>query len=132
MSIPYSRLTYHTPQQALDLIGCADGMIERSIKVTSMNYYDRSYNILVGADFDGLIGKTAFPFVILLPQRSTEDVLIERLESVGISVFRSYKAVGMRKNPKDSQFVDVSFENGQSITAQYVVGADGAKSAVRI
>jgi 2-polyprenyl-6-methoxyphenol hydroxylase-like FAD-dependent oxidoreductase len=27
--------------------------------------------------------------------------------------------------------VDVSFENGQSITAAYVVGADGAHSAVR-
>lgn len=132
MSILYSRPTYRTPQQALDLIGCADGVIGRSVKVNTMNYYDRSYNLLVGADFDGLIGKTGFPFVILLPQRSTEDVLVEKLESVGVSVFRPYKAVGMRKNSKDSQLVDVSFENGQSITAQYVIGADGAKSAVRI
>ena len=38
----------------------------------------------------------------------------------------------MRKNSKDSQLVDVSFENGQSITAKYVIGADGSKSAVCI
>jgi 2-polyprenyl-6-methoxyphenol hydroxylase-like FAD-dependent oxidoreductase len=37
----------------------------------------------------------------------------------------------MRENSKDSRLVDVSFENGQSITAQYVIGADGSQSAVR-
>ena len=37
------------------------------------------------------------------------------------------------KNFKDSQLVDVSFENGQSITAKYVIRvADGSKSAVCI
>jgi 2-polyprenyl-6-methoxyphenol hydroxylase-like FAD-dependent oxidoreductase len=97
-----------------------------------MNYYDRSFNLLVGVDFNGIIGKTNFPFVLLLPQHITEDVLIQKLANVGVSIFRPYKAVGMRKNSKDSQLVDVSFENGQSITAKYVIGADGSKSAVRI
>jgi 2-polyprenyl-6-methoxyphenol hydroxylase-like FAD-dependent oxidoreductase len=124
--------THRIPQQALDLIGCADALVERGNKVTTMNYYDRSYNILVGVDFNGLIGKTNFPFVILLPQHKTEDVLIQKLANVGVPIFRPYKAVGMRKNSKASQLVDVSFEGGQSITAQYVIGADGAKSAVRI
>lgn len=132
MSILYIRPTYHIPQQALDLIGCADAMVERGIKVTTMNYYDRSFNLLVGVDFNGIIGKTSFPFVLLLPQHITEDILIQKLANVGVPIFRPHKAVGMRKNSKDSQLVDVSFDNGQSITAQYVVGADGSKSAVRI
>lgn len=132
MGVLYTRPTYRIPQQALDLIGCADAMVERGIKVTTMNYYDRSFNLLVGVDFNGIIGKTNFPFVLLLPQHITEDILIQKLANVGVSIFRPYKAVGMRKNSKDSQLVDVSFENGESITAQYVIGADGSKSAVRI
>ena len=87
---------------------------------------------LVGVDFNGIIGKTSFPFVLLLPQHITEDVLVQKLANVGASILRLYKAVGMRKNSKDSQLVDVSFENGQSITAKYVIGADDSKSAVCI
>ena len=82
-------------------------------------------------DFNGLIGKTQFPFYILLPQNQTEDILNKKLEQVGIPVFRSYKVVDVQTNTNNSSLVDVSFGNGQSITAAYVVGADGAQSTVR-
>ena len=95
-----------------------------------MNYYDRTFTPLMGVDFNGLIGKTRFPFCLLLPQHITEDVLTQKLKDLGVSIFRPYKVSGMRENPKDSRLVDVSFENGQSITAQYVIGADGSQSAV--
>ncbi|KAI0273379.1 FAD/NAD-P-binding domain-containing protein [Gloeopeniophorella convolvens] len=117
--------------EALDTIGCADSMVEHGIKVSAMDYYDRFDSLLMGVDFDGLIGKTRFPFYLLLPQHITEKILGEKMQEVGIPVFRPYKAVGMRENPKDGRAVDVSFDNGQSITAHYVVGADGAQSAVR-
>jgi 2-polyprenyl-6-methoxyphenol hydroxylase-like FAD-dependent oxidoreductase len=119
------------PQQELDTVHCADALIERGIKVHEMNYYDRSDTLLMGADFTGLVGKTAFPFYLLLPQNITEDTLRKKLKEVGIPLFRPYKVVGMRENPNDGHAVDVSFENGQSITAQYVIGADGSQSAVR-
>jgi len=86
----------------------------------------------MGVDFnDGLLGKTNFPYYILLPQRITEGVLSQRLKDFGVPVYRPYKAVDMRENSKDSNAVDVVFENGQSITAQYVIGADGSQSVVR-
>ena len=86
---------------------------------------------MIAPDFNGLIGKTRFPYYILLPQNITEEILNKKLEEVGIPVFRPYKLVDMHENPNDKNLVDVSFENGQSITAAYVVGADGAQSAVR-
>ena len=106
-------------------------MVERGIESSSMNFYDRNDTLLMQVDFNGLIGKTRFPFYVLLPQNQTEDILNKKLKELGIPVFRSYKLVDMQKNTNNSSLVDVSFENGQSITAAYVVGADGAHSAVR-
>jgi len=115
----------------MDYVHCADALVERGIKVSEMNYYDRSDTLLMSADFDGLIGKTRFPYYLLLPQNITEDTLRTKLKEVGIPLFSSHKVVGMCENPSNSHAVDVSFENGQSITAQYVVGADGHQSTVR-
>jgi 2-polyprenyl-6-methoxyphenol hydroxylase-like FAD-dependent oxidoreductase len=96
-----------------------------------MNYYDRSDKFLLSIDFDeGLIGKTQLPFCLLVPQHTTEAALRQRLEDVGVTTFQPYKAVGMHENSKDSRLVDVSFNNGQSITARYVIGADGPRSTV--
>ncbi len=97
-----------------------------------MNYYDRSDNYLMGIDFDnGLMGKSHLPYCLLIPQHITETALRQKLENVGVTVFHPYKAVGMKENPKDSSLADVSFDNGQSITARYVIGADGPRSTVR-
>lgn len=95
-----------------------------------MNFYDRNDSLLINIDFNGLVGKTNFPYYLLVPQHITEEILAKKLKELGIPIFCPYKAVGMRETPKDSRAVDVSFENGQSITAQYVVGADGARSTV--
>lgn len=96
-----------------------------------MDYYDRSDTLLMRVDFGGLIGKTRFPFYILLPQHVTEDILSQRLKDVGIGVFRPYRATAMRQNDNERRAIDVSFDNGRSITAQYVIGADGSQSIVR-
>jgi len=124
--------SYRIPRQALDLLGCASSLVERGIKLSTMKYYDRSDNFLLSIDFDdGLIGKTELPFCLLVPQHMTESALRQRLEDVGVATFQPYQAVGMHENPKDSRLVDVSFKNGQSITARYVIGADGPRSTVR-
>jgi len=106
-------------------------LAERGIKTSGMNYYNRADTLLMGTDFNGLIGKTRFPFYVLLPQNITEEILNQKLKDVGIPVFRSYKLVDIHENPNDGRVVDVSFENSQSITAEYVIGADGSQSAVR-
>lgn len=69
---------------------------------------------------------------MLLSQSKTEEVLEEHLKGLGIQVQRPYKAVGMKGDVDEFGNTQVSFESGEVVKAQYVIGADGARSAVSI
>ena len=73
---------------------------------------------------------TKYPYVLLLPQNKTEEVLEAHLKGLGIEVQRPYKAVGIKGDVDELGSTEVSFESGEVIKAQYVIGADGARSAV--
>src|ERR1700729_125967 len=81
-------------------------------------------------DFRSLANYTRYPFGLVLPQNTTERVLTEKLEGLGVKVFRPHTLTSMKTNSQNSNEVDASFDEGQMIQASYVVGADGAKSAV--
>lgn len=81
-------------------------------------------------DFRSLSHYTAYPFGLVLPQNTTERVLTEKLEGLGVKIFRPHTLTSMKTNSQNVNVVDVSFDNGQIIQTSYVVGADGAKSAV--
>jgi len=68
--------------------------------------------------------------VLLLPQNKTEDILEERLKVLGIKVQRPYKAIGIKGDIDELGSIEVLFESGEVIKAQYVIGADGARSTV--
>jgi len=51
------------------------------------------------------------------------------LKEMGISVLKPEKATGFKGN--DDGTLDVLFESGRIITAEYVIGADGARSSIR-
>jgi 2-polyprenyl-6-methoxyphenol hydroxylase-like FAD-dependent oxidoreductase len=88
---------------------------------------DRSKTFF-GIDFSCLAPYTRFPFVLLLPQNVTEEVLEARLQASGIKVVKAEKASGLRVS--DDGDLEVSFESGKVIKAHYVVGTDGARSSV--
>ena len=73
---------------------------------------------------------TKYPYVLLLPQNKTENVLEEHLKGLGIEVQRPYKAIGIKADADELGSTEVLFESGEIIKAQYVIGADGARSAV--
>jgi hypothetical protein len=81
-------------------------------------------------DFRSLSHYTRYPFGLVLPQNTTERVLTEELESLGVKIFRPHTLTSMKMNSQNVNVVDVSFDDGQIIQASYVVGADGARSAV--
>ena len=71
---------------------------------------------------------TAYPFVTMIPQPVTEQVLLDRLEELGGSVLRPYAATGLTQTADGAT---VTLDNGDVIEAQYVVAADGMHSTIR-
>jgi 2-polyprenyl-6-methoxyphenol hydroxylase-like FAD-dependent oxidoreductase len=89
----------------------------------SMRDADR---VLIPIDFSTL--PTAYPYTLTLSQADTERVLLDRLTQLGGEVLRPKTLTGLTQN---SESVVATFDNGDPITARYVVGADGMHSAVR-
>jgi 2-polyprenyl-6-methoxyphenol hydroxylase-like FAD-dependent oxidoreductase len=71
---------------------------------------------------------TDYPFVTMIPQQVTEQVLLERLEELGGSVLRPYAATGLTQTADGAE---VTLDTGDVIKAQYVVAADGMNSTIR-
>jgi 2-polyprenyl-6-methoxyphenol hydroxylase-like FAD-dependent oxidoreductase len=81
---------------------------------------------LIPVGFEDL--PTEYPFVTMIPQPVTEQILLERLEELGGTVLRPYAATGLLQTPGGAE---VTLDNGDVIEAQYVVAADGMNSAIR-
>jgi 2-polyprenyl-6-methoxyphenol hydroxylase-like FAD-dependent oxidoreductase len=89
----------------------------------SMRDADR---VLIPIDFSTL--PTAYPYTLTLSQADTERALLDRLTQLGGEVLRPKTLTGLTQN---GESVVATFDNGDPITARYVVGADGMHSAVR-
>lgn len=71
---------------------------------------------------------TRFGMVLIVPQSGTEHVLEERAAQSGVTVRRGAQVVGLRQ---DGDGVTVELAGGESVSAEYVVGCDGAHSTIR-
>ncbi|ORB72554.1 FAD-dependent oxidoreductase [Mycobacterium scrofulaceum] len=83
-------------------------------------------HILIPVDFSAL--PTEHPYTLMLSQADTERLLVERLGELGGDVVRP-KALS--RVTQDASGVTATFDDGDTIRAGYVVGADGMHSTVR-
>ncbi|WP_319446586.1 MULTISPECIES: FAD-dependent oxidoreductase [unclassified Mycobacterium] len=81
---------------------------------------------LLSIDFSGL--QTAYPFTLLVPQSTTERLLLDRVRELGGDVIRPKV---LDTVIQDATGVTATFADGDTIRARYIVGADGMHSTVR-
>ncbi|GAB3034510.1 FAD-dependent monooxygenase [Mycobacterium bourgelatii] len=81
---------------------------------------------LISIDFSGL--PTQYAYTLMISQAETERLLEERLNELGGSVIRPKTLGGV---VQDDDGVTATFDDGDTIRARYLVGADGMHSTVR-
>jgi 2-polyprenyl-6-methoxyphenol hydroxylase-like FAD-dependent oxidoreductase len=116
--------------ELLDARGLADDLVERGIKVDSVTPTP-------GADLDLTVLPTRYPMVLIVPQSGTEQMLEARARQLGVEITRGAEVVGLTQD-QDGVRLDVADSSTDDTTggrhtvrASYVVGTDGAHSAVR-
>jgi 2-polyprenyl-6-methoxyphenol hydroxylase-like FAD-dependent oxidoreductase len=72
--------------------------------------------------------ESRYPMLLIAPQSWTERVLEARATQLGAHIMRGAEVVGLNQ---DSDGATVDLGDGTALRTQYVVGCDGAHSAVR-
>ena len=103
----------------------SDELVNRGVIVPRFTVRDRD-RVLMTIDFDDL--PTDYPYTLMIPQDSTERVLLDRLHSAGGRVHRPYELMSLAQ---DGGGVTGTMAGGETIRASYAVGADGMHSTVR-
>jgi 2-polyprenyl-6-methoxyphenol hydroxylase-like FAD-dependent oxidoreductase len=103
-------------------------LIDQGIKAPDFRVRDRD-RILLEASFSVLDSST--PFALMIPQDETEEVLTRHLEKLGHSVLRPARLVKIQKGENGVSVLLDGPSGTQTMTARFIVGADGEKSFVR-
>lgn len=111
--------------EVLEHLDVARRLVKEGVEAPLFTIRDRG-RTLIPIDFSGLL--TAYPYSLMVPQSTTERLLLERLEELGGSVQRPSTVTAV---DQDADGVTATFDNGDVIRARYVVGADGIRSVVR-
>jgi 2-polyprenyl-6-methoxyphenol hydroxylase-like FAD-dependent oxidoreductase len=107
--------------ELFDARGMADTIMSRGVPV---------YDVAPpgGAVIDFRTLPTKFGMLLVVPQSGTEAVLAERADALGVPIVRGATVVGLSQ---DDDGVTVELGSGETMRTKYVVGCDGAHSAVR-
>ncbi|RDU97080.1 FAD-dependent monooxygenase [Trinickia dinghuensis] len=103
--------------------------LERGHRLRAANLYSNGTR-LARLDFDPL--QTRYPYLLCLDQTTTERLLTEHLSTLGVEIERGVELVGLRQDASQVE-AQLAHADGREETcsAAYIVGADGAHSAVR-
>ncbi|OBG88616.1 pentachlorophenol monooxygenase [Mycobacterium sp. E136] len=111
--------------EVLEGFDVARRLVKEGVEAPRFTIRDRG-RTLIPVDFSGLA--TDYPYSLMVSQSTTERLLLERLEELGGSVLRPKTLASVEQ---DATGVTATFDDGDSIHARYVVGADGIHSVVR-
>ncbi len=111
--------------EVLDGVGVGAELVDRGVIVPTFTIRDRD-RVLLNVPFGGL--PSTHPYTLMIPQSTTEAVLLARVRELGRDVHRPCEVTGVEQ---DEDGATVTTATGETVRARYVVGADGMHSVVR-
>lgn len=111
--------------EVLEDLDVSRRLVKQGVHAPRFSIRDRA-RTLIPIDFSVL--PSAYPYTLLVPQSTTEQVLLDRLVELGGTVIRPKTLTSVTQ---DADGVTTVFDDGDVLRARYVVGADGIHSTVR-
>jgi len=111
--------------EVLDDLDVSRRLVKEGVQAPRFTIRD-GRRTLIPVDFSVL--PTEYPYSLMVPQATTERLLLERLTELGGTVIRPKVLTSVTQ---DADGATATFEDGDVIRARYVVGADGIHSTVR-
>ncbi len=111
--------------EVLEGLDVARRLVKEGIQAPVFTIRDRK-RTLIQIDFSAL--PTEYPYSLMVPQSTTERLLLDRLVELGGNVLRPKTLTAVEQ---DADGVTATFDDGDAIRARYLVGADGIHSTVR-
>jgi 2-polyprenyl-6-methoxyphenol hydroxylase-like FAD-dependent oxidoreductase len=111
--------------EVLEHLDVARRLVKEGVQAPLFTIRDRG-RTLIPIDFSDL--ETEYPYSLMVPQSTTERLLLERLVELGGAVLRPKTVTAIAQ---DADGVTATLDDGGVIRARYAVGADGIHSIVR-
>lgn len=115
--------------ELLNRIGVTDRLIEEGHRIRGTSFH--ADGVALGSASLASLSDTPYPFALMIPQGTTERVLHERAQELGVQL---YPGLTLEDLSADPDGVTAAFE-GQGgpviLRSRWLVGADGVRSTVR-
>jgi 3-(3-hydroxy-phenyl)propionate hydroxylase len=127
---PRASTTQPPTLEMLAELGLIDEYLRVGLISRSFQFWDRPTRRMIAEfDFARLADETAYPFVVQTEQHKLANMAIARLRAMANAEVRmGVRVTGLTQ---DSDSVQVSCEDGEPISADYVIAADGGRSTMR-
>ncbi|MER5423637.1 FAD-dependent oxidoreductase [Streptosporangium roseum] len=121
--------TFHPPTlEMLAGLAVLDELMALGLVVRTFQYRDRSGGPIATLDMGALAGETPYPFRVQCEQSKLTPILLDHLRRHGGEVVFGQEVRSVRSHPGG---VVATTAGGDAFTGDWLIGADGAHSAVR-